>query len=235
MNDMLDLNSDRLHATKKQRPFASGDLPLFYGFAGAPVLLFAAVLVALTLPTEFLYVLATYWTVTCLYSFALKRLFLVDAITLAILYTLRIIAGSAAIGVVTTNWLLGFSVCLFFGLALLKRFTELNNLQSQGESEISGRAYTTASLRLIPVAGAFSSLLAVGVFAFYINAPDITRLYSMPALLWLICPLLLYLLARIWSLALKGKLHEDPILFAITDRRSQLTTLLCAAIIWAAI
>lgn len=235
MNDMLDLNSDRLHTTKRLRPFASGDLALEWGFIGSPALLLAAVLVALFLDAAFLYVLATYWTLTCLYSFWLKRLFLVDAITLAALYTLRIIAGSAAIGVVTTNWLLAFSLCVFFGLALVKRFTELNNLQSTGGSEIKGRAYTTASLKAISSAGAVSSLLAVGVFAMYINAPDITRLYSMPVLLWLICPLLLYLLARIWSQAHKGLLHEDPILFAITDHRSQFITLLCAVIVWMAI
>lgn len=235
MNDLLDLNSDRRHHSKQRRPFAAGDLPLGYGFIGAPALLLAAVVVALPLAPEFLAVLAVYWSLTCLYSLWLKRLFLVDVITLAVLYTLRIIAGSAAIGVVTTNWLLGFSLCLFFGLALVKRFTELGNLHAQGESEISGRAYTTGSLRAISIAGACSSLAAVGVFAFYINAPDITRLYSMPALLWLICPLLLYLLGRIWSKAHQGTLHEDPILFAITDHRSQLVTVLCALIIWAAI
>lgn len=235
LNDLLDLNSDREHPRKRLRPFASGDLPLLYGFIGAPLLLVAAVLIALPLPLDFLYVLAFYWVVTCLYSFWFKRLLIIDTITLAALYTLRIIAGSAAIGVVTTNWLLAFSLCLFFGLALLKRFTELTHVQTEGRHEISGRAYTVASLRAISIAGACSSLLAVVVFAFYINAPDITELYSMPSLLWLICPLLLYLVGRIWSIAHQGKLNEDPILFAIADRRSQLATILCAAIIWAAI
>lgn len=235
LNDLLDLNSDRQHRSKRLRPFASGDLHLAWGFIGTPALLFAAVMTALLLEPEFFYVLATYWVVTSLYSFWLKRLFLVDAITLAVLYTLRIIAGSAAIGVVTTNWLLAFSLSVFFGLALVKRFTELSNLQSEGGSEISGRAYTTASLQAISVAGAVASVLAVVVFAMYINAPDITRLYSMPVLLWLICPLLFYLLARIWLQARRGELHEDPILFAITDHHSQLLTLLCAIIIWMAI
>lgn len=235
MNDLLDLNSDRQHRSKRLRPFASGNLPLPYGFFGAPALLLAAALVALLLPLEFFLVLAAYWIITCLYSFWLKRLFLIDVVTLAVLYTLRIIAGSAAIGVITTNWLLAFSLCIFFGLALLKRFTELSNLLAEGGSEISGRAYTTASLRAISIAGALSSLLAVAVFAMYINAPDITRLYSMPELLWLICPLLLYLLARILSKAHRGQLHEDPILFAITDHRSQLVVLLCAGIVWVAI
>jgi len=235
MNDLLDLQSDRRHRTKRLRPFACGELPLAWGFVGAPALLGAAVLAALLLEVEFLYVLLVYWTITCFYTLHLKRLFVVDAITLSILYTLRIIAGSAAIGVVTTNWLLAFSLCVFFGLAMLKRFTELNILRAEGGSEISGRAYTTGSLRAIFTIGVISNLMAVAVFAMYINAPDITQLYSMPVLLWAICPFLLYLFARIWIQAQKGLLHEDPVLFAMTDHRSQLIAVLCAAIIWLAI
>lgn len=235
LNDLLDVNDDRQHPSKRYRPFAAGDLSLAAGFVGSPVLLVGAILVGLLLPVEFLLVLAVYWILTCLYSFFLKRLLLVDALVLSLLYTLRIIAGSVAIGVVTTNWLLAFSACLFFGLALLKRYTELSNVLALGNSAISGRRYTTANLQSLLIAGAISGLLAVVVFAFYINAPDITELYSNPALLWLICPLLLYLLWRIWSFARAGKLHEDPLLFAASDHPSQIITALCAVIIWAAI
>jgi len=129
------------------------------------------VLVALLLPAEFLYVLGTYWLVTCLYTFALKRAFLVDALTLAILYTLRIIAGSAALGVVTTNWLLGVSLCLFFGLALLTRFPDFNQLESQGGSEIEGRGYTTARVRLIPFAGVLQQFAGCGILHFLYSFP----------------------------------------------------------------
>lgn len=235
LNDLLDLESDRLHATKQRRPFAAGELSLAVGLLGSPALLVASILVALLLPLAFLQILLAYWLLTCLYSFVLKRVFLLDALILSLLYTLRIIAGSAAIGVVTTNWLLGFSACLFFGLALLKRYTEVSKLLAQGKSAIAGRGYTAASLQGVMLAGAVSSLLAVIVFAFYINAPDITELYSRPGLLWLICPLLLYLLWRIWSFAREGRLQEDPLLFAASDHRSQFITGLCALIIWAAI
>lgn len=235
MNDMLDLNSDRQHQSKQRRPFAAGDLPLSAGFLGAPLLLLCAVLVGLLLPVEFLQVLLVYWVLTCLYSYILKRLFLIDALTLSVLYTLRIIAGSAAIGVVTTNWLLGFSACLFFGLALVKRYTELSNTLAEGKSVVAGRGYSTGNLQGMVIAGAISGIMAVIVFAFYINAPDITELYSRPGLLWLICPMLFYLLWRIWSFARQGRLHEDPLLFAATDHVSQLIATLCAIIIWAAI
>jgi 4-hydroxybenzoate polyprenyltransferase len=199
------------------------------------VLLFAAILVALLLPPEFLSVLLIYWLLTCAYSLLLKKIFLADVLVLAVLYTLRIVAGSAAISVVTTNWLFAFSMSLFLGLAIIKRYTELSILQTLGKTTSEGRAYSTRHLKFLSVLGAGASLAAVLVFTFYINAPDITRLYSTPAILWLICPLLLYLLGRIWLLAYRGKLNEDPVLFAITDRRSQLITLMCGLMIWIAI
>ncbi|MBL4580255.1 MAG: UbiA family prenyltransferase [Gammaproteobacteria bacterium] len=235
LNDMLDLNSDRQHHSKSRRPFASGDLSLAYGYLGVPLLLALGFLIALWLPTEFIAVLLTYWLMTTLYSLLLKSLFLIDVLTLASLYTWRIIAGSAAISVVTTYYLLAFSFFLFLGLAMVKRYTEFLNLQNQGKSTIEGRGYGVENLQTLAIIGGSSSLIAVAVFAFYITAPATTELYSNPLLLWGICPLLLYLLWRIWALARRGKLDEDPVLFALTDRRSQLTAALCGLIIWLAI
>ena len=235
LNDMLDLNSDRQHQSKKQRPFASGDLPLVYGYLGAPLLLVLGFLIALWLPTEFVFVLLSYWLMTTAYSLLLKSLFLIDVLTLASLYTWRIVAGSAAISVVTTYYLLAFSFFLFLGLAMVKRYTEFLNLQNQGKSSIEGRGYGVENLQTLATIGGGSSLIAVAVFAFYINAPATTELYSNPLLLWAICPLLLYLLWRIWALARRGVLDEDPVLFALTDRRSQLSAVLCGLVIWLAI
>lgn len=235
LNDMLDLNSDRQHQSKKNRPFAAGDLSLAYGYLGAPLLLILGFVIALWLPSEFVLVLLAYWLMTTLYSLLLKSLFLIDVLTLATLYALRIIAGSAAISVVTTTYLLAFSFFLFLGLAMVKRYTEFLNLQNQGKSSIEGRGYGVENLQALATMGGGSSLIAVAVFAFYINAPATTELYSNPLLLWSICPLLLYLLWRIWALARRGELDEDPVLFAITDRRSQLTAALCGLIIWLAI
>jgi len=235
LNDMLDLNSDRQHQSKKQRPFASGDLSLVYGYLGAPSLLILGFLIALWLPAEFVLVLLTYWLLTTAYSLLLKRLFLIDVLTLASLYTWRIIAGSAAISVVTTYYLLAFSFFLFLGLAIVKRYTEFLNLQKQGKSSIEGRGYGVENLQTLATIGGGSSLVAVAVFAFYINAPATTELYSTPLLLWAICPLLLYLLWHIWALARRGEIDEDPVLFALTDRRSQLTAAVCGLVIWLAI
>ena len=234
LNDMLDLYSDRSHQTKCKRPFASGDLPLVAGIVAAPALLLGAFQVALLLPADFRLVLLTYWLLTCLYSFALKRVFLLDAVTLAILYTLRIAAGAEAIEVVTTNFLTGFSLCFFLGLAMVKRVTELANLQATTAGSVSGRAYRRSHEPLLSVIGGMASLMAVIVFAFYINAPDTTRLYGTPLLLWLICPLLLVLLGRIWMLARAGQLNEDPVLFAVEDRFSQLIVLATGILIWLA-
>lgn len=235
VNDMLDLNSDRQHHSKRFRQFASGKLPLVYGFLGAPVLLVVSFAVALLLPVDFIATLILYWMLTTLYSLYLKRLIVVDVLTLATLYTLRIIAGSAAISVVTTIWLLSFSFFLFLGLAMLKRFVEYSNLLATEREIVEGRGYSTASLKMLSFAGGASGLIAVGVFAVYINAPDTTQLYANPGLLWLICPLLLLLLARMWRFAHQGKLDEDPVLFAATDHSSQAITLLCGLLVWLAI
>ena len=232
---MLDLNSDRQHRSKSRRPFASGDLSLVYGYLGAPMMLALGFLIALWLPSEFFSILLSYWLVTTLYSLRLKSLFLIDVLTLASLYTWRIIAGSAAISVITTYYLFAFSFFLFLGLAIVKRYTEYLNLRNQGKSSIEGRSYGVENLQALATIGGSSNLLAVMVFAFYINAPATTELYSNPLLLWAICPLLLYPLWRIWAFARRGELNEDPVLFALTDRRSQLSAALCGLIIWLAI
>jgi 4-hydroxybenzoate polyprenyltransferase len=137
--------------------------------------------------------------------------------------------------VVTTYYLLAFSFFLFLGLAMVKRYTEFLNLQNQGKSSIEGRGYGVENLQTLAIIGGGSSLIAVAVLAFYINAPATTELYSNPLLLWGICPLILYLLWRIWALARRGEFQEDPVLFALTDRGSQLTAAVCSLIIWLAI
>ena len=235
LNDLFDLSSDRQHLTKSSRPLAAGSLGLRYGVMAIPALLIAAFAVSLALPREFTAVLLFYWILTTLYSLLLKRMLVIDVITLATLYTLRIIAGSAAISVVTTNYLIAFSMLLFLSLALVKRVAELKNLQLLGKTTVAGRAYNNRHMRWLAVCGALSSLLAVAVFAVYINDPATTRLYSSPLVLWTICPLLLFVLARIWWTTQAGKMDEDPVLFAAADRMSQLTTLACATLVWLAI
>ena len=235
LNDLLDLSSDRNHSTKCVRPFAAGTLPLKYGLIGTPILFVASLLLAVFVGTNFLLVVLVYWLITCLYSLFLKRVFLVDVITLAFLFTLRVIAGSAAIGVVTTQWLLAFTGFLFLGLAVVKRVIELTNLKSKGLTNTAGRGYSVDKLQLITTLGVMSSIAAVLVFAVYINAPATLNLYRSPNILWAICPLLLIMLGRVWQAALSGELNEDPVLFAAEDSPSQIMLILCAVLLWMAV
>jgi len=235
LNDMLDLTSDRCHPVKRSRPFAAGNLPLGVGFLLLPGLLLAAFTMALWLPWQFAALLASYWLLSTLYSVLLKQFFLLDVLLLAILYTLRLFAGAAAVSVPTSDWLITFSLTLFLGLAMVKRVTELSNLRGSDSDNAAGRNYHLDHRRPLMVIGALISFSAVIIFAFYSNAPETTRLYTEPAWLWLICPLLLLLLVRIWTHARSGKLHEDPVLFAISDRFSQFVVLLCGVLIWLAI
>ncbi len=233
LNDLLDLANDRAHRSKRQRPFAAGDLPIAAGFAAAPVLLAGAFGIALLLPAQFRLLLLLYWLLTCLYSFALKRIFLLDVATLAILYALRVAAGAAAITVEATNFLIVFSLCFFFGLAIVKRVTELVNLPAAAQT-VGGRAYRKSHEQLLSALGGAVSAMAVVIFALYINAPATTDLYSTPTMLWLVCPVLIILLARIWLFARAGRLHEDPVLFAVEDRLSQALVLAAGIVLWLA-
>ncbi|OGT70349.1 MAG: hypothetical protein A3H44_01105 [Gammaproteobacteria bacterium RIFCSPLOWO2_02_FULL_57_10] len=234
LNDLLDLPSDRQHRSKCRRPFAAGDLPLLHGLLISPLLLIVAFAIALTLPTAFVIILALYYLCTGLYSFVLKRIMLVDVIMLAALYTLRIISGAAAISVVPSFWLLAFSMFLFFSLAVVKRYTELDYLRGAGIAQSEGRGYYSQDLSMMAMFGCASAFLSVMVFALYINNDDTRNQYVTPEILWLICPLLLYMITRIWLLAARGQIEEDPIVFALKDRVSQAVTLTCGAMLWLA-
>ncbi|MEZ5526429.1 MAG: UbiA family prenyltransferase [Gammaproteobacteria bacterium] len=234
LNDLLDLPSDRQHRSKCQRPFAAGDIPLASGLVLSPLLLLSAFGIATVLPRAFVVILALYYLCTGLYSFVLKKIMLVDVILLAALYTLRIISGAAAISVVPSFWLLAFSMFLFFSLAVVKRYTELDYLRSAGGHQSEGRGYFAQDLSIMAMFGSASAFLSVMVFALYINNDETREQYLTPEILWLICPLLLYMVTRIWLLAARGQIEEDPIVFALKDRVSQVVTLVCGLLLWLA-
>lgn len=234
LNDLVDLHNDRLHRSKCQRPFASGQLPLVYGFIAGPLLLLLAFALALLLPLSFAGILLLYWFITTAYSLYLKKLFLLDVAVLAILYTLRIYAGAAAVELYASFWLVSFSLCLFLGLAIVKRVTELVLREDERDEQLGGRAYSNRNMELLTTLGMIASASAVIVFVLYINDSETRELYSSPMLLWLICPLLIVLLGRIWRFARRGDLHEDPLVFAISDHPSQAMVALCGLIIWLA-
>jgi 4-hydroxybenzoate polyprenyltransferase len=220
LNDMLDLEVDRLHAKKRHRPFASGELPLIVGFALIPLLLAGAILFASPLPFKFWITLSTYYALTVAYSFGLKSIVLVDTIALAGLYTVRIVAGAKAIAVPLSFWLLLLSVFLFLSLALVKRYAELDALQRQGKLKAAGRGYHVEDLPILHSMGVACGFLCVLVLAQYINSPEVLALYRTPQVIWFLCVLLLFWISRIWLITHRGDMHDDPVVFAMKDRVS---------------
>lgn len=236
LNDLLDLDDDRHHPTKHNRPLAAGRLSVKAGLIAIPLLLLVAFAGAiLLLPWHFVAVLAGYYALTLAYSLSLKQLMTVDIIVLAMLYTARIIAGSAAFSLAPTFWLLSFSMFIFLSLALVKRYSELNDARVKGrKSKTRGRGYYPADLFMVASLGASSGYLAVMVLALYIHDQPVAGLYTHPEIIWLACPLLLFWITRVWMLTHRGEMDEDPVLFAIRDRVSQVIGLLFAAVFWIA-
>ncbi len=220
LNDLLDLEADRAHPRKSKRPFAAGTLSIGAGLALVPALLGTAIVIANFLPVRFEMVFATYYLVTVAYSFSLKGRVIVDALALAGLYTLRIIAGAAAAAVPLSFWLLLFSVFLFLSLAFVKRFAELDALRRQQRLRAAGRGYHVDDLPLLQNLGTSAGYLSVLVLALYINSPAVEGLYRQPKLIWFLCVLLLYWISRVWMKAQRGEMHDDPVVFALKDRVS---------------
>lgn len=227
LNDLLDLPSDRVHKHKRSRPFAAGRIPVATGALMIPLLLLASLAASWTLDPQFQLVLAFYLLVTAAYSVRLKNHVMVDVIVLAGLYTTRLVAGAAATQIVPSFWLLAFSLFLFFSLALVKRYAELFAALKQDQSGAAGRGYTVSDLPLLMSLGLSSAMAALLVLALYVNSPDVTRLYAQPALLWLLVPLMLYWVSRVWMLSHRGEMHDDPVVFAVRDKQSLLVALGC--------
>jgi len=225
-NDLLDLEADRIHTTKSKRPFASGALPIIFGFPLFLSLLAVSFsLAAMFLPAAFTSMLLAYFVGTVSYSLYLKRLLMLDVLVLAGLYTHRIVSGGIATGVPVSAWLLGFSMFLFTSLAFAKRFVELHTLSS--DEKVKNRGYFRVDLPMVTSMGTASGYIAALVFMLYVESSAVRVQYQEPAVLWLVLPVLLYWLGRIWLLAGRGQMQEDPVKFALRDR----TSLLCAAIV----
>jgi 4-hydroxybenzoate polyprenyltransferase len=233
-NDIADLQDDRRHPTKRTRPFASGELPIAFAAMLVPGLLAAAFALATLLPGDFGLLLAMYLAVNLAYSLGLKRAPLLDVFVLAGLYTMRILAGAAAVDVPVSHWLLAFSLFAFLSLALAKRFVEVSRVAARDESRVGGRGYVAGDGDLLAMLGVACAGLSALVFALYITSPQVVVLYSAPALLWLAVPVLLYWMSRVWFLAHRGELHEDPLLFALRDPASYATGLAILAVMIAA-
>jgi 4-hydroxybenzoate polyprenyltransferase/phosphoserine phosphatase len=250
INDLLDLEADRQHPSKRRRPFAAGDLSILSGVAVVTLFFAASFVLALLVPTvvarlspDFALVkplhfplwLGIYLVTTLAYSLRLKRSVLVDVIVLSGLYTIRIVAGSAATGVAVSTWLGGFSIFFFLSLAFVKRFAELENLRERGGVTAGGRGYHVTDIEQLRSFGTASGYASVVVLTLYISNLDAAELYRHTHRLWLLVPALLLWISRLWLVASRGLLNEDPVVYAITDRRSLLLGAVVLVIILSAL
>jgi 4-hydroxybenzoate polyprenyltransferase len=247
VNDLLDLDADRRHHTKRNRPFAAGNLSAITGVGVVVLFLVLSVGLALAVPLvvgalggdvglSYRYVvwLAVYAVTTTAYSFALKRVVLVDVIVLSLLYTIRIYAGGAASGVPVSKSLGEFSVFFFLSLAFVKRFAEMEALQLKGKAPSNGRGYLLVDIEQLRAFGTSAAFASVVVLMLYIQTLD-TRLYHHAERLWLLLPVFLLWMTQLWLLAARGELNEDPVVYALTDKRSLLVGVLVAAVVALAI
>ena len=236
VNDLADLEADRHHPGKRDRPFASSALSPAFGMVLAPLLLSCAVVIgALLLPGDFLVLLLLYIVLTIAYSAYLKRIAVLDVLLLAGLYTLRVLAGVAASGVRFSTWLLAFAMFLFLSLAFLKRHAEILALAPDQHVASRRRGYLAGDVSWLGSMGSTSGYLAVLVLALYLNSDDVMSLYRKPAVLFLICPLLLFWTGWMWLQAHRGQIHEDPIVASARDPASYIVAALVALVLYAAL
>jgi 4-hydroxybenzoate polyprenyltransferase len=235
VNDLLDLESDRVHLHKRKRAFAAGNLSVATGLGISFALAAAALITAAYLPRKFLVYLLLYFVTTLAYSLSLKRIVLVDVVVLSSLYTIRMLAGSEATHDPVSPWLAAFSIFLFLSLAMVKRFSELQNLHSRGATPGNARGYLLSDIEQLRSFGTSSAYASIVIFALYINGRDVVALYHHPTRMWMITPLLILWISRVWLLASRGLLDEDPVVFALSDRMSLLLCLGVAVVAYSAL
>ncbi len=226
LNDLLDLAADRAHPYKKNRPFASGSIPIAHGTWMAAGLLILGGMLAISISLSFLLAMVAYYLLTTAYSLHLKRKIVIDICVLAGLYTTRIIVGGVATGIPLSVWLLAFSVFFFLSLAAVKRQTELIDSADRGSLKASRRGYHVDDLPIISMIAIGSGYVSVLVMMLYVNSPAVVELYAHPEALWGVCAVLLYWITRAVMVAHRGHMHDDPVVYAAKDRISQMCLLI---------
>ena len=220
-NDVLDLKTDRAHGSKRHRPLASGVISIRSALIFGMVLFSSGLVLSFLLTRTFGYLTVIYVIISLWYSWRLKRIVMLDVFTLALLYSIRVLAGAAIIQITLSNWLLAFCIFLFLSLALAKRVSEIINKPEGGnDCQIPGRGYVKQDLNIIYTMGIAAGYVAAVVLTLYLNSEKVISLYETPAILWGGILIYLYWISRIWLLICRGKLFEDPIVFAIHDRVS---------------
>lgn len=233
-NDLLDLESDREHPRKRRRPFAAGLLSSLHGAVAVPLLAGASLYLATLVGPRFLVWMLVYLALTWAYSLTLKRVALLDCVTLAFLYTLRIVAGSMAADLPTSFWLLACSAFLFLSLAFVKRYAELLVQRDAGKTRAHGRGYVTSDAPMVQSLGVAAAYTAVVVLALYLNSATVLLMYDTPELVWATVPIMCYWVSRMWLCAARGQMHDDPLVFAFKDRASLVAGGLFCAVLLAA-
>ncbi len=216
VNDLLDLEADRLHPTKRHRPFAAGKVPIKVGMLAFAGLALAALSIAAALNAAFFGIVVLYMVTSLAYSLKLKRMRWVDIATLAGLYTLRVVAGAAAGQVEVSVYMLIFIFPVFVALGCVKRLTELTLATS--DARLPGRGYGRADRGdLLNVAGlgVFGALL---IFLLYSLSDQGRSLYPDTWLMWVAMVPMGVWLVRMVALGWFGKQDYDPIVFALRDK-----------------
>jgi 4-hydroxybenzoate polyprenyltransferase/phosphoserine phosphatase len=220
LNDLVDLQEDRRHRSKRNRPLASGAISIRQGMAAIPILFLLAMAVAASISVSFLAVLLGYFALTTAYSFALKRKMFADVITLAALYSIRVVGGAVAIDVAASKWLLAFCMAMCISLALIKRYVELAACLDAKLPDPANRDYRVGDLEMIGALAAAAGFNAVTILALYISSDSVNTLFGRPDILWLACPLLMYWIGRALMLARRREMDDDPIVFVLHDPTS---------------
>lgn len=235
LNDLLDVNEDRRHPKKRCRPLAAGLITPHGAVLASALCLAAGAAIGWNFGTGLLLLLGLYTVTTIAYSMWLKKIFYLDVLVLCGLYILRIFAGGLATGAAISPWLIQFSLYAFLSLSIAKRYSELAAASAEQRTANLRRGYLPGDAEQLVTVGTASALLSVLVVALYVNSDAVLTLYSRPAVLWILCPLLLYWFLRFWSLLRRGMPIEDPVRFALTDRPTQITGLLCLVFLLIAI
>jgi 4-hydroxybenzoate polyprenyltransferase len=221
LNDLLDLSADRGHPTKTGRPFASGQLKLWQGFMAAPLMILTGLTGGFLISTGFGLILLIYLGITLAYSFRLKRVALADTLVLSSLYTLRLVMGAVLAGVMLSQWLMVFSMFLFVSLSLAKRHVEVLRRIDAGERTLANRGYRAEDAGLTLSLGVASATVVPLILVLYIlESAWPSGLYQTPEALWVAPIALSVWLMRVWLLANRGELHDDPVVFALKDPQS---------------
>lgn len=232
INDLLDIDADRKHPTKRFRPFASGSMSIREGLLVLAAVASLAITATAVLSPGFMLCIAIYFVANLAYSFRFKQVQSLDVLLLASMYTIRIIAGGQATGIAVTQWLLSFSTFIFFGLAMVKRFVEVGHLKAKQSA--AGRGYIADDSQMLGMLGVGSTLLSCLVLALYFNSDAVLQLYQRPQYLWFILPLQLYWTSHLWIMAGRGKVDSDPVLYTLKDKNSHLIAFLVLLILWLA-